>query len=379
VFSRRTHRTLDVNALALAVERQPPRWDLTVSNPTWVGLSETFELPAAPTYQPEPFGLISAREEVVRWYGRGDARRVVLSASSSEAYAWLMQLSCDEGDAWLAPAPCYPLLDELARLNGVALARYPLRFDGEWTIDFAALEAASSQVKAVVVVSPGNPTGHFPGEDEWSRLEALCAARGWVLVVDEVFAAPERSRVHAEARCLRFVLGGLSKAVGQPQLKLSWTSVDGPGAEAALARLEWIADASLSVATPVQLALPKVLAGAAAFRARVEERRALNLAALKKLCPPELSVLHSQAGWSAVIRVPAEPDEETRCLQWLERGVLVQPGWFYDFPQGHHAVVSLIVEPGVFGAGVRAITGKEKEEEKEEERKVPGKESARKG
>lgn len=355
MFSRRTQRSLSSNALALAVERQPPRWDLTVSNPTLVGLSETFELPPASAYAPEPFGLISAREEVVRWYGGGSVQQVVLSASSSEAYAWLMQLTCDAGEEWLAPAPCYPLLEELSRLNGVELSRYPLRFDGEWTIDFGALEAAGPKTKAVVVVSPSNPTGHSPSDDEWARLEQLCAARGWALVVDEVFAAPERSRVRVEAKCLRFVLAGLSKAVGQPQLKLAWTVVQGPGASEALSRLEWIADAYLSVATPVQLALPQLLARSAAFRARVEERRAVNLAALKAACPPEFTVLPSAAGWSAVVRVPAVPDEETRCLQWLGRGVLVQPGWLYDFPSGQHVVVSLIAEPRVFAGGVRAM------------------------
>ncbi|MFT3839760.1 MAG: pyridoxal phosphate-dependent aminotransferase [Myxococcaceae bacterium] len=355
MFSRRTQRSLSSNALALAVERQPPRWDLTVSNPTLAGLSETFELPPASTYAPEPFGLISAREEVTRWYGAGSAGQVVLSASSSEAYSWLMQLTGDAGDEWLAPAPCYPLLDELARLSGVELARYPLRFDGEWTIDFAALEPAGPRVKAVVVVAPGNPTGHYPSEEEWARLERLCASRGWALVVDEVFASPGRSRVGVEPKCLRFVLGGLSKAVGQPQLKLSWMVVQGPGAQEALSRLEWIADAFLSVATPVQLALPRILARSAAFRERVEERRVLNLAALKAACPPELSVLPSLAGWSAVVRVPAVPDEETRCLRWLERGVLVQPGFFYDFPSGHHVVLSLIVEPAAFTAALEAL------------------------
>ena len=346
MFSRRTERTLALNRLAEAVEKTPPRWDLTVSNPTAAGLSETFELPPAPVYQPEPFGLISAREAVVDWYGRGDPRRVVLSASSSEAYSWLMQLTCDPGDEWLAPAPCYPLLDELAALSGIGLARYPLRYDGEWVIDFSALEAAGGKTKAVVVVSPGNPTGHYPSEPEWHRLEQLCASRGWALVVDEVFAPPDRSCLRLEPRCLRFVLGGLSKAVGQPQLKLSWMTVQGPGSAEALARLEWIADAYLSVSTPVQLALPRILAGAAAFRARVEQRRAVNLALLRSRCPPEHTVLASHGGWSAVVRVPAVPDELTRCLGWLTgQGVLVQPGWFYDFPLGHHVVVSLIVEP----------------------------------
>ena len=351
MFSQRTRRQLGLNALAAAAERTPPRFDFTVSNPTLVGLSEVFDLPPAPRYQPEPLGLSSAREAVVHWYGGGDARQVLLSASSSEAYAWLMQLTGDAGDEWLVPAPSYPLLDELARLTNVTLARYPLRFDGQWCIDFAALEAAATErTRAVVVVAPANPTGHSPSASEWQRLESLCAARGWALVVDEVFGAPERSRLHAAAPCLRFVLGGLSKAAGQPQLKLSWTVAQGPRADEALARLEWMADAFLSVGTPVQLALPRILDGSAAFRARVEERRRLNLATLRALSPPEFTVLPSDAGWSAVIRVGAEPDEQTRCLQLLERGALVQPGFFYDFPEGHHLVVSLLVEPDSLAA-----------------------------
>jgi aspartate/methionine/tyrosine aminotransferase len=346
MFSRRTQRPLGLNPLAAAAARTPPHLDWTESNPTRVGLSEVFELPPAPNYSPEPLGLNSAREAVVHWYGGGDPRQVLLTASSSEAYTWLMQLSGDAGDEWLVPAPSYPLLDELARLSGLTLSRYPLRFDGQWHVDFAALEAAATErTRALVVVAPANPTGHSPSAEEWQRLESLCASRGWALVIDEVFGAPERSRLHAPAPCLRFVLGGLSKACGQPQLKLSWTVVQGPGADEALARLEWMADAFLSVSTPVQLALPRLLETSAAFGARVDERRRVNLATLRSGSPPDFTVLPSDAGWSAVIRVGAEPDEETRCLQLLERGALVQPGYFYDFPEGHHLVVSLIVEP----------------------------------
>ncbi len=359
MFSRRTQRALSPNALALAVEKRPPRYDLTVSNPTVVGLSEVVSLPAAARYEPEPFGIRSAREAVARWYGGARDAEVVLTASSSEAYQWLMQLCADVGDQWLVPAPSYPLLDELARLASVELVRYPLRFDGEWVLDVEVLEAcAGPRTRAVVVVAPANPTGHSPSEAEWSVLEALCVRRGWALVVDEVFAAPERSRVRRPAGPLRFVLGGLSKAAGQPQLKLSWMVVQGPRelTRPALGRLEWMADALLSVATPVQLALPALLEGSVAFRARVAQRRSVNLESLRAACPPDYSLLPAEAGWSAVVRVGEEPDEMTRCLELLERGVLVHPGFFYDFPTGKHLVVSLLPEPEVFSAGARALS-----------------------
>ncbi len=325
--------------------------DLTVTNPTAVGLSPTgVALPVADVYEPEPLGVHAAREALSRWTG---AEHVVLSASTSEAYAWLFKLL---GDA-LVPTPCYPLLDYLAELEKVTLRAYPLRYDGRWCTDAPLVaEAASPTTRAVIAVSPGNPTGTYLSDDEARGLAELCASRGWALIIDEVFAEPSRSFARRrDWPCLTFTLGGLSKACGLPQLKLAWMTVHGPGAEAALDRLAHIADAYLSVSTPVQLAAGALLEQhAAPFRARVAERCARNRSSLVGL-PAGWQLSNADAGWTAVLRVPQDVDEETRCLELLERGVAVHPGYFYDFPSGAHLVLSLLPLPEVFDEGVRRL------------------------
>ena len=326
--------------------------DLTVTNPTEVGLSPTgITLPVVDRYQPEAVGLRSAREAVGRHLGVAPDR-IVLSASTSEAYSWLLKLY---GSA-LVPAPGYPLVEYIAQLENVEVAPYALRYDGRWCTDAPVVaQAGTERTGAVIAVSPGNPTGTYLAEHEARALAELCAERGWVLIIDEVFAEPSRSLAR-EWPCLTFTLGGLSKSCGLPQLKLAWMTLHGPGAERALDRLGLVADTYLSVGSPVQHAVGALLEQhAAPFRARVAERCATHRALLASRLPADWQLLGSEGGWSAVIRVPESLDEETRCLELLERGVAVHPGYFYDFPSGAHLVLSLLPEPSVFAAGVTLL------------------------
>ncbi|MBK7861134.1 MAG: pyridoxal phosphate-dependent aminotransferase [Archangiaceae bacterium] len=327
--------------------------DLTVSNPTAVGLAPTgVALPAVDRYEPEALGTRAAREAVGSYAGVS-AEALLLCASTSEAYGWLFKLL--GGEVWV-PAPGYPLLEHLAALEHVALRHYPLRYDGRWCTD-AALVAGTAQTRAVVAVSPGNPTGSYLLEHEARPLAELCAARGWALIVDEVFCAPSRSLASRAWPCLTFCLGGLSKACGLPQLKLAWTSVHGPGAARALEQLGLIADTYLSVGAPVQAAAGQLLSLAPGFQARVRARCDENRRALSGVMRPEWQLLGAEGGWSAVVRLPSSVDEEALCLRLLEAGVVVHPGFFYDFPSGKHLVLSLLPLPDVFVAGVAALAG----------------------
>jgi aspartate/methionine/tyrosine aminotransferase len=365
-FSERTAWDRRRNRLSLRrAEREAagrPLVDLTESNPTRCGLSPTgVGLGAVDLYEPEARGLAVAREAVAAWYGRGvEPADVVLTAGTSEAYGFLIKLLCEPGEAVLVPRPSYPLFDFLAGLEGVVPRPYLLRPDGRFGLDPTQLVGSlTAHARAVLVVSPGNPTGcYLSGEDErW--LGELCAERGLALVVDEVFGTPERSVTRHDWPCLCFALSGLSKAVGLPQLKLAWCVVRGPRAlrDEALARLELVADTYLSVGSPVQRAAPELLALSAPFRRRVAERCAANRAALARARPAAAAwdLLEAEAGWSAVLRVPDEPDEESRCLALLERGIVVHPGYFFDFPQGAHLVLSLLEEPAVFAAAAAVL------------------------
>lgn len=386
-WSGRTSFELAENRLAEVYRRARLRAghelvDLTVSNPTRVGLVEPSRLPAlvgasgAERYLPEAFGLASAREAVARYHAaRGeptDPARVVLSASSSEAYAWIFKLLGDPGDRVLVPHPSYPLFDYLARLEALEVGSFPLaRFDG-FRVELGALEAAiDERTRAVVLVSPNNPTGSFLRADEARAIFELAAERGLAVIVDEVFrdspleAPPVAERVSfaSDPPALCFVLGGLSKALCAPQLKLGWTRVLGPEklVREALHRLEIVADTYLSVATPVQLALPALLERAPRVQAELSARLSENLAALDALLAlrsdSPVRRLRVEGGWTVLLELPRFLDEDA----WIERlaeeaQALFAPGWFFDLHEGGTLVASLIAEPADFArAMARAL------------------------
>ncbi len=381
MFSERTRWNLQPNRLAarLAEKRAAGArlLDLTESNPTHARLPVPEDLldllgqPASTSYDPAPFGLWSARAAAAADFARRghpvDAGRVFLTASTSEAYAFLFKLLADPGDEILVPRPGYPLFEFLSGLESVELRSYALAYDGEWHLDAAALLAAlSPRTRAIVVVSPNNPTGAFLKQDERRALEEVCAERSLALVADEVFAdfafASDRRRAGSLAHdgpALAFSLGGLSKSCALPQLKLAWTAVTGPAAlvDGALARLEVIADSYLSVSTPVQVALPELLARREELQQPIRARLRANLDHLRTgLRGSPASLLAPEGGWYAVLRVPATIDEEERVLRLLdEHDVLVHPGYFFDFPSESYLVLSLLTPEDDFASGLERV------------------------
>jgi aspartate/methionine/tyrosine aminotransferase len=383
VTSQRLSFEAPENALSRALRERRARGllvhDLTESNPTRAGLVHDASLlqalasPASLLYEPDPKGLRAAREAVARYYlekgARVDPERVLLTASTSEAYSLLFKLLCDPGDEVLVPEPSYPLFGWLTALEGVRAAPYPLRWDGEWHLDAGSLQAAldaAPRARAALVVSPGNPTGAFLKQDELRALSAICSARGLALISDEVFAdfaaGPDARRVQTVADhqgALSFALSGLSKIAGLPQLKLGWCAVGGPLAEAerAVAQLELIADTYLSVGAPVQHAAAVLLEARRPFQGALRQRLERNRAALQAARPPgaRWDLLPSEGGWSAILKVPRERSEEEWTLAALERGVLVQPGFFFDFPEGSHLVVSLLPPENVLASAAPSL------------------------
>ena len=382
MFSSRFHWDPRPNRLtqALAARRAAgaPVLDLTESNPTHAGLHypgqivRAFDDDGLLAYEPAPAGTPAARQAVSHYYAaRGHAvplERILLTASTSEAYAYLFKLLTNPGDEVLVPRPSYPLFEFLADMESVAVRTYPLEYHGGWNIALDAVERAlTARTRAIVLVNPNNPTGSYVKRGELRALSALCAPRGVALISDEVFAdyalGEDADRVATlvtplagAEECLAFSMSGLSKVAGLPQMKLGWMVIGGPAAlrAEAWAKLEWIADTYLSVGTPVQCAAARLLAAGEEVQRQIRRRTAENLAVARgALAGSPANILAVEGGWYITLQVPRIRSEEEWTLALLERsGVLVQPGFFYDFETEAYLVISLLTAPEVFRDGL---------------------------
>ena len=377
--SDRLPRSLAPNALSLELDRFRAEGrsylDLTVSNPTRCrfaypesAILAALAAPGILAYQPDARGSRATRAAIAGYHGHGlDPDELLLTASTSEAYAWLFKLLCDPGDEVLVPSPSYPLFHWLAALEGVTARTVPAIPHDGWNLDLQGLAAACGpRTRAMVVVHPNNPTGHFLTQEAWRALLAFCQQRGLALLVDEVFAdyalEPKPGRLvtamaeHAPG-CPLFVLSGLSKIAALPQIKLGWIAARGEQARALLEPLSFIADQYLSVSAAAQAAAPALLELAPGIRAGILDRLSGNLAALDRLLleHPHLSRLAVEGGWSVILRRPALDSGEDCALALLRAGVLAHPGHFFDLPGEGYLVLSLLPPPEIFQEGIDRI------------------------
>ena len=372
MFSSRLDWHLTPNRLATALDEKRRAGvdvlDLTESNPTRAGFEYPSGIAAALgdqrslRYEPSASGSTAAREAIVGYYSAQgvavDPARIILAGSTSESYAWLFKLLADPGDEVLTPRPSYPLFEYLAALESVRAIQYPLAYHGRWSIDIDALRSLiTPRTRAIVVVSPNNPTGSYLKRDELDALALL----GIPIIADEVFSdypfGKDASRITSltNETVPSFSLNGLSKTCGLPQMKLGWIVLNGPAWEPVHSRLELIADTYLPVATPVQNALPRLLELGVGVRQQIQTRIERNRASLKSMvsATPQCELLNVEGGWYATVRVPRTRSEEEWCLELLGRDeVLVQPGFFYDFESEAYLVLSLLTEESVFDNGV---------------------------
>jgi len=384
-FSRRTGWDLTESSFASALRQARASgrrlWDLTISNPTRCGFDYDADalLPSlrglqALSYNPDPRGLVNARAAVARYYSAHHAEvgldDLLLTTSTSESYSYLFRLLCDPGDEVLVPQPGYPLFDFLAELDDVCLKPYPMFYDHGWWIDRGELERAiGPKTRAILVVHPNNPTGHWTRSEERAWLQDICVRHNLTLVVDEVFldypldGNPPGSFATGEHPVLTFVLSGLSKICGLPQMKAAWIAAFGPESQKseALGRLEMIADTFLSVSTPIQLALPHWLEQAGGIQRQILSRAGTNLSVLRSIAaehPGSIEVLEPEAGWSTILSLPGCGGDPA-CAEHLltSSAVIVHPGSFYAMSTPNRVVVSLIGDSDEFEQGIlRAIS-----------------------
>ena len=343
-----------------------------------------------------------------------DPEQIILTTSTSEGYSFVFRLLCNAGDELLVPKPSYPLFEFLADLQDVRLVPYPMIYDHGWQMDFPSLErAVTERTRGVVVVHPNNPTGSFVSERELELLNGFCREHGLAVIADEVFLdygldadatagnshvgtaalgrPDERSSTAADVTAnnrslhapidrhspihglgrddkgfgsfagnpdvLTFTLSGLSKIAALPQMKVAWLVTCGPRelVDAAMGRLEVIADTYLSMNAPVQWAVPVLLEQREDIQRQLMKRVRANLAELDRQLAGQKACerLSVEGGWYAVLRVPVTRSDEELAIELVrEKSVVLHPGHFYDFPSDGYLVLSLIAAEWEFREGV---------------------------
>jgi alanine-synthesizing transaminase len=391
-FSRRTNWHQEINTLNKALEELESKhitiMDLTASNPTSCGFLYPEGMLSALNslenlhYKPDACGMSSAREGVAKYYARQklslSPRDIVLTASTSEAYSFLMKLLVNPGEKILIPRPSYPLFQFLLEINDVDFDYYPLSYDGQkWRLDTETLEGLvmETKPKAIILVNPNNPTGSFISHAELNFLNEFCRKHQMAIISDEVFfdyALNQGDFVSCAGNqtVLTFVLGGLSKTLGLPQMKCAWILASGPQGvlRESLARLEIIADTYLSVNTPVQNALCLWLGHASEIQGQIISRVKENLHWLSSQLNDRMQSISStsllssitllslQGGWYATLRIPAVRSEEEWVLEFLQEDhVWVYPGYFFDFEKESYIVLSLLPPVSIFQKAVGRI------------------------
>jgi len=382
MFSQRTNWTLTKNRFTQALEQVHASGakllDLTAANPTQCGfhydadaILQAFRRTESLCYDPQPKGLLAAREEVSRYYlhdhrAAVDPESLLLTTSTSEAYTYAFRLLCDPHDEILVPKPSYPLFDFLAGLQDVTLVPYSLQYAQGWLVDFRSVERGlTPRTRAILLVHPNNPTGSYVHAKAVQRLNEICRERQLALIVDEVFLdyafdGSPHSSFATNHEVLTFTLSGLSKIAALPQMKVAWVAVSGPEGltRRALDRLEVVADTYLSLSSPAQWAFPALFSQRHSLQPQLLQRVRENRGQLQELLVAHNSceLLHSEGGWYAVLRVAAAHSDEELAIELLRtHHVLVHPGHFYDFPGDGYLVVSLIPPATEFRQGMERL------------------------
>lgn len=381
MFSNRTNWNFSENKISLCLKKLKQKGvsilDLTESNPTHchfkycdAKLLAPFNHPRNLTYHPDPKGSKQARKEIQSYYQRKGIEvnidHIFLTSSTTEAYDHIFRMLTNPGDRILVPKPSYPLFHFISDLNDLSIDHYDLHDqDDTWKIRCPEAEHLQALTKAIVLVNPNNPTGSFVKKDEAESLIHLAQSKSLALIADEVFLdygfADDAKRVRSFAgnqTCLTFTLGGISKCLGLPQMKLSWMVISGPGKMVAQAieRMDVISDTFLSTNTPAQEALPEWFSFQNVIQNEIKERVMANQSWLRTKIVHPIKALNVEGGWNLVLTLPEKLSEEDWVLTFLEQDhVLVHPGYFFDFEDESHIVLSLLLEPALFRNGCERL------------------------
>jgi alanine-synthesizing transaminase len=322
-------------------------------------------------YRPDPLGQIEARRAISQIYASEGMpippEQVIITPGTSISYWYAFKVLADSGDEILCPTPSYPLFDSIAALSGVKLVPYRLEERRRWEIDFEHLVSLlSPRTKAIVLISPHNPTGAVATQEEIKILSNIASEKKVAIISDEVFSPflfSQKSLPRPAAAAgapLVLTLNGFSKMLALPGLKIGWMAVTGEPSliKNTLHALDMISDTFLPVNEAAQFAVPAILKESKIFQAsyRAEISRRMELATDLLENSPGVSFIRPEGGFFLTLRLEGESaDEEDVALQLLKNHrILVHPGYFYDM-EGQHLVFSFVNRPAALRKFIKQI------------------------
>ncbi len=309
-------------------------------------------------YSPDSFGQQSARDAVSEFYRdcghEIGPERILITPGTSISYWYCFKLLADEGDEILCPCPSYPLFDYIALLSGVRLIPYRLEESRGWDIDVDQLEACvSTRTRALILISPHNPTGHVAASEEISGLAEVARRHDLAIISDEVFSEflfrhQSLPRPMSGTAPLVFTLNGFSKMFALPGMKFGWVAVSGDPdrVRESLRALELISDTFLPVNETVQASAPEIFRQGREvrleFARRVREswETAENLLAHARNC----SYIRPDGGFYVTLRIGALDEERAAEAILRQNYMMIHPGYFYDI-NPNHLVLSFVRHP----------------------------------
>ncbi|TGL60306.1 pyridoxal phosphate-dependent aminotransferase [Leptospira ognonensis] len=356
--------------------------DMVNSNPIQSGLifpmeviSHNLDSKSTSTYNPNPKGQLQARKAISNFFHskqvKVDPADLLLTASTSESYSFLFKLLTNPGDEVLVPSPGYPLFSFLTEFENINAIDFPLyeAEKGKWQYNLESMKSKVSKLtRAVIIVSPANPTGSFLSKSDWTLWMQWSLETQIPLIIDEVFSSyffDESDFFYpSSTEAPVFILNGISKLLALPQLKLGWIHVNGNLSfkERALAGLELLSDTYLSVNEPVQNILPELLKWSPMIQNQIRNRIRRNLAAASEIFSDNENInwISFQAGWYGLIELNSLKFENSEVLAELvldSCNVYTHPGEWYGFkPERLILVMSLIVSEDQFLAGLKELT-----------------------
>jgi alanine-synthesizing transaminase len=314
-------------------------------------------------YRPDSFGQLPARDAICAYYdGCGytlGPEQVLVTPGTSLSYWYCFKLLADEGDEILCPCPSYPLFDYIALLSGVKLIPYRFQERQRWNLDIEHLEACvSTRTRAVILISPHNPTGHVASAEEISALAEVAHRHDLAIISDEVFSEflfgeqPLPRPMDGRAPLI-FTLNGFSKMFALPGLKFGWIAVSGNPEKIrqSMQALELMSDTFLPVNEIVQASAPEIFRSGkeicAGFARRIREcwRTAENFLAQS----PNCSYITPGGGFYVTLQIGDLDEEKVAETILRENHMLVHPGYFYDMDP-NHLVLSFVQNPEVIRA-----------------------------